>query len=161
VWVSPEEYYARLPKVIAGAGLILHDEQDRFLLVQPSYRDDYWEIPGGALDPDEDPWETARRESQEELGVNIQPGRLLVVDWMPAQTDGRPPLANFIFDGGTINQSYAEQHVHLPASELRTWQLVGADGWPDLLSEHMVRRLQGCADALATGSTLYLRDGLR
>jgi hypothetical protein len=69
---------------------------------------------------------------------------------MPVQADGRPPLVNFAFDGGAISQTYAEEHVRLRTDELRTWQMVGADQWVDLLSEHMARRLQGCADALAT-----------
>jgi 8-oxo-dGTP pyrophosphatase MutT (NUDIX family) len=50
------------------------------VLVKPRYRTDTWEIPGGALDPGEHPWQTARREVAEELGIVLVRGRLLVVD---------------------------------------------------------------------------------
>jgi 8-oxo-dGTP pyrophosphatase MutT (NUDIX family) len=45
------------------------------------------------MDPGESPWETACREITEELGLKVKPGRLLAVDWVPAQPDGRPALA--------------------------------------------------------------------
>jgi len=81
--LPPAQYYASLPKQIAGAGAILHDGLERILLVRPSYRQDTWEIPGGGMEAGEYPWQTARREVKEELGLDLAPGRLLVVDWVP------------------------------------------------------------------------------
>ncbi|GIF01578.1 NUDIX domain-containing protein [Paractinoplanes rishiriensis] len=66
--LPPADYYAALPKNITGAGLILYDEDGRVLLVQPAYRVDTWEIPGGGLEDGEDPWHAASREVKEELG---------------------------------------------------------------------------------------------
>ncbi|MEX5637508.1 NUDIX domain-containing protein [Parafrankia sp. FMc2] len=59
------EYYASLPRVIAGAGAVFYDATGRVLLVQPTYRDDTWEIPGGGMEEGEYPQETARREIAE------------------------------------------------------------------------------------------------
>jgi 8-oxo-dGTP pyrophosphatase MutT (NUDIX family) len=157
--IPAQQYYAGLPKVIAGAGLILHDDRGRVLLVQPAYRIDSWEIPGGALDPGEDPWMTARRETREELDLDIQPGRLLVVDWMPAQPDGRPPLMNFVFDGGSITEDDAGRNIRLSAGELTSWRLADTVEQRRLLSPHMARRVQRSADALLTGTTAYLYEG--
>ncbi|MFJ7258437.1 NUDIX domain-containing protein [Streptomyces sp. NPDC098085] len=106
--LPPAEYYASLPKHIAGAGAIIHDVAGRILLVQPSYRDDTWEIPGGGLDMGENPRQAVQREIKEELGFDLTPGRLLVVDWVPEQPDGRPPLVNFLFDGGLITKNEAQ-----------------------------------------------------
>jgi 8-oxo-dGTP pyrophosphatase MutT (NUDIX family) len=49
---------------------------------EPVYKTD-WEIPGGAVEADESPRTTAIREIEEELGLVVAPGRLLVVDWVP------------------------------------------------------------------------------
>jgi 8-oxo-dGTP pyrophosphatase MutT (NUDIX family) len=160
VHLPPEQYYASLPKCINGAGAILHDEHGRFLIVRPSYRDDMnWEIPGGGLDDGEFPWQGARREITEELGLDLNPGRLLVVDWMAPQPDGRPALANYLFDGGRITAQYAERHIRLQPGELSEWRLAGPGEWDQLFAEHMVRRLHACAEALSTGTTAYLHEG--
>ncbi|GAA2910438.1 hypothetical protein Acy02nite_89630 [Actinoplanes cyaneus] len=157
--LSPTDYYATLPKCITGAGLYLHDEQGRVLLVHPTYRaDGTWEIPGGGLDDGENPWQAAAREAREELGLDLTPGRLLVVDWVPAQPDGRPALANYLFDGGQLTSTQLEQ-IRLPTHELSEWRLTTPEQWPTLLADHMVRRLQACTEALDTKSTAYLNHG--
>lgn len=65
-----------------GAAVLFTDPAGRVLLVEPTYKD-YWEVPGGAVDADESPYDAAMRELKEELGLSVSPGRLLVVDWVP------------------------------------------------------------------------------
>jgi 8-oxo-dGTP pyrophosphatase MutT (NUDIX family) len=158
-WLPPTAYYASLPKHIAGAGLVIHDEAGRVLIVRPSYRGDTWEIPGGGLGAGEHPLQAAEREAVEELGVSVSAGRLLVVDWVPAQLDGRPPLANFLFDGGTITESWAREHIRLDAGEVVEWRLADAEDRDTLLIPLLARRVTACLAALATGRTAYLHDG--
>ncbi|MEU6019624.1 NUDIX hydrolase [Streptomyces sp. NPDC047515] len=157
--LSPAAYYASLPKHIAGAGAIFHDAAGRILLVKPSYRNCTWEIPGGGLDIGEDPRQAVQREIKEELGFDITPGRLLVVDWVPQQPDGRPPLANYLFDGGPIIEHEAQTRVHLDTDELTEWQLASPNQWRALLAPHMARRLHACSHALTHDTTLYLHHG--
>ncbi|MFJ1550739.1 NUDIX domain-containing protein [Streptomyces sp. NPDC088246] len=157
--LPPAEYYASLPKHIAGAGAIIHNSGGRILLVRPSYGDGTWEIPGGGLDTGEDPQRAVRREVKEELGFDLTLGRLLAVDWVPEQLDGRPPLANFIFDGGLITQEEAETRIHLDTDELTAWQLAAPDQWDTLLAPHMARRLHACSRALTQGTAVYLHHG--
>lgn len=157
-FLPPAEYYATLPKIIGGAGAIIRDTAARILLVKPSYRD-HWEVPGGGLDLGEDPRQAFRREVKEELGLDLAPGRLLVVDWMPEQPDGRPPLCNFLFDGGLITPEEARQQVRLDSDELTDWKLAAPEEWDALLPEHMVRRLHACCRALTRDTTVYLHHG--
>ncbi|MCE0535484.1 NUDIX hydrolase [Kineosporia rhizophila] len=157
--LPPAEYYASLPKHIAAAGAVIHDGAGRILLVQPAYRDDTWEIPGGGLDAGEDPLQAVEREVREELGRDHTPGRLLVVDWVPEQSDGRPPLVNYVFDGGLITAEQTGTQLTLNADELIAWHLAAPDEWDTLLAPHMARRLRACSRALAEGTTLYLQHG--
>jgi 8-oxo-dGTP pyrophosphatase MutT (NUDIX family) len=157
--LPPAHYYASLPRHIAGAGAIIHDDTGRILLLRPTYRDDTWEIPGGGLDAGEDPLACVQRETKEELGIDLTPGRLLAVDWVPEQPDGRPALANYLFDGGILTHDDAARRLHLDGDEHAEWAFAGARQWEDLLAPHMVRRLHACSRALEAGTTAYLQHG--
>ncbi len=45
-------------------------------------------------DDGETPRQGARRETLEEIGLDVAPGRLLAVDWVPGA--GRPPLVAYL-----------------------------------------------------------------
>jgi 8-oxo-dGTP pyrophosphatase MutT (NUDIX family) len=155
-WMPPREYYARRPKIITGAAAFFCDHQGRVLLVKPGYKPG-WELPGGGTDPGEYPWETARREVMEETGLELRPVRLLAVDWVSGQDDGRPPMANFVFDGGILTA--AQRMVRVRDDEIEQWKMAAPAEWDRLLTSRMARRVRACAQALATGSTAYLQHG--
>jgi ADP-ribose pyrophosphatase YjhB (NUDIX family) len=83
-----------------AAGMLFRDTNGHVLLVKPSYKDG-WEVPGGYVEPDESPAQGCARELVEELGDRRAPGRLLVVDWAPAPSEGDKLL--FLFDGGVLD----------------------------------------------------------
>src|SRR3954471_408522 len=104
-----------------AAGMIVHDDQGRVLMVRPTYKDG-WDIPGGYVEPDESPAQAAEREVSEELGLHRPPGRLLVVDWAPHPAEGDKLL--FVFDGGIL----ASTDVTLLRPDGR--EIVEARFWP-------------------------------
>jgi 8-oxo-dGTP diphosphatase len=56
--------------VVTGVKCVLVDG-DRVLLVRHSYGRPHWDLPGGTVKRDEQPLDTARREIEEELGIQI------------------------------------------------------------------------------------------
>ena len=56
------------------AGVLIRDDAGRVLLVR--HAEGRWQLPGGAIDPDESPAEAARRECLEEASVEVELGRI-------------------------------------------------------------------------------------
>jgi 8-oxo-dGTP diphosphatase len=155
---SSDDYTATLPRKRMGSGVLLHDEGGRILLVEPVYKD-YWELPGGAVDTDESPYDAAVRELEEELGLTIVPGRLLVVDWVPPRA-GRTEGVMFVYDGGLLDAARTDE-IRLPADELRSWAWSTLTEAQQRLSPLLARRAAAAMDAVADGVTVYLEDGNR
>ena len=117
-------YFASLPKVISSGAVILRDEHDHLVIEKPNYRD-HWLLPGGGVDAGEDARECARREVHEELGLDIEVGRLLTVDWLPSSAVRSAPMGvHFLFDAGVIPRAQLEATVVPQASELDGWALI-------------------------------------
>jgi len=68
---------------IAGVSIIARDGQGRVLLVRQTYGSRAWVLPGGGLDPGEDPALAAAREFREELGCGLSDITLLRVRTEP------------------------------------------------------------------------------
>lgn len=139
-----------------GAAALLSESSGRVLLVEPTYKP-YWEVPGGCVDADESPRAAAERELQEELGLVVSLGRLLVTDWVPPRA-GRTEGLMFVFDGGVLPPEQAEQ-IHLPVDELRSWAWCTEQEAAVRLSELLARRIAAATRARAEGSCVYLENG--
>ncbi len=76
-----EGYIMKRIEVVAA---IIHDEQGRIFATQRGYGDfkDYWEFPGGKMEPGETPEEALKREIWEELETQIAVERFVeTVEW--------------------------------------------------------------------------------
>ncbi|MEU6310808.1 NUDIX hydrolase [Streptomyces sp. NPDC047014] len=128
-------YIASLPRVLAGAAALYRDTEGRVLLVEPNYREG-WALPGGTIESDqnESPRTAARRESAEEIGIDVPLGRLLAVDWTVGP--GRPPLVAYLYDGGVLDAAQLAS-IRLQEEELLSWKLVE----PAELSSYLIGSL--------------------
>jgi 8-oxo-dGTP diphosphatase len=118
---------------------------------------DDWEIPGSGLDADESPFAAAVRELEEELGMSVVPGRLLVVDWVPPRP-GRTDGVMFVSDGGVLDPA-RESRIKLPPEELRSWAWSTQTEADSLPSDLLARRVRAALRTLSAGVTLYLENG--
>ncbi|HBF83663.1 MAG TPA: ATP/GTP-binding protein [Streptomyces sp.] len=140
-----------------ASGVLLFDEQDRVLLVDPTYKPG-WEVPGGVVEPGEAPAEAGIREVAEELGITLDtPPRLLLVDWEAPQPPGYGGL-RFLFDGGRLTAPDAARLL-LPGSELRGWRFVTEEEAASLLPPTRYERLCWALRARERGAVLNLEAG--
>lgn len=149
---DPAENFSR-PR--AAAGVLFFDEQDRVLLVVPSYKD-YRDIPGGYIEHGETPKEAAAREVQEELGITPPIGRLLVADWAPNQTEGDKLL--FLFNGGVLGAEYLDK-MQLDPAEIAGIEFHDVAQIHELTITRLARRIVHGQSARHDGSTRYLEHG--
>ncbi|WP_329544719.1 NUDIX hydrolase [Streptomyces sp. NBC_00554] len=153
-------YIAGLPRVLAGAAALFRDADGRVLLVEPNYRDG-WALPGGTVESDdgETPRQGARRETAEEIGLDIELGRLLAVDWVHGTA--RPPLVAYLYDGGVLAESDFKA-IRLQEEELLSWRLVPRDELAEFLPGALGRRVMTALDVLTEGAgTAELENGHR
>jgi 8-oxo-dGTP pyrophosphatase MutT (NUDIX family) len=140
-----------------ASGVLLFDEADRVLLVDPTYKPG-WEFPGGVVERGESPARAAHREVAEELGLELTGGlELLVVDWEPPRPPGYGGL-RLIFDGGRVAEADIGRLL-LPGAELRGWRFVTEDEAAGLLPPARLDRLRWALRAREQGRPLNLEAG--
>lgn len=141
-----------------AAGVLLFDEDDRVLLVDPTYKAG-WEFPGGVVESGEAPARAGVREVAEETGIQLDDlPRLLVVDWEPPAPPGYGGL-RLLFDGGRLGSTEAGR-VLLPGPELRGWCFATEEEAAELLPPVRYERLRWALRARERGAALYLEAGI-
>jgi 8-oxo-dGTP diphosphatase len=139
------------PRIAAGA---LFVDGDRILLVRKIYGNG-WDIPGGYVDTGESPAAACRRELKEELGIEREPQRLLILDWAPHEDEGDKVL--YVFDCGELGAD--EKRIQLAGHELDRWEWVPVGRLPEYVIPRLARRLTSAYHAHASRTQLYLEHG--
>ncbi len=98
------------------------DRAGNILIVEPTYTD-HWEDPGGVVELGESPAVACARELDEEFGLDLQLGRLLVIEY---QTEAQPrgDSVMFVYDGGVLEDP---GKLRLAAGELRSFAFIPAE----------------------------------
>ena len=139
------------PRIAAGA---LFVDDDRLLLVRKTYGNQ-WDIPGGYVDVGESPAAACRRELREELGIDRQPQRLLVVDWAP--NDGEGDKILYVFDCGEVGDD--ETRIKLGDREVDHWKWIPIGQVAGYAIPRLARRLARAYEARSAGTPFYLEHG--
>ena len=121
-----------------GAGAVIVDDLGRVLLVNPKYKTD-WEVPGGVVELDESPAAACQREVAEELGIDVEIGELLCVDYSATTPDYVESLM-FLFSVPVLT-SHQIDSIELPANELSEFRFCSLDEAEVLVDARLAARL--------------------
>jgi 8-oxo-dGTP diphosphatase len=144
-----------MARPLVAAGALFTDLTGRILMVRPTYKD-YWDVPGGYVEPGESPRAACAREVREELGLTIQVGPLLVVDWAPAEGEGDKIL--YVFDAGRLTEEEGRGIVFGDGeiTEARFINMRDVDG---ITLPRLSRRLRTAMEARRQRRTAYAEHG--
>ena len=118
--------------------VVMTDRAGRILLCQTTFKKD-WELPGGIVEPGESPVLAARREVAEEIGIDIAPGRLLAMDWLPPYL-GWSDAIEVLYDGGEYDADLTSRLVCDPR-EIKRAEWFSVDEVASVVSPLNARRL--------------------
>ncbi|NQY58329.1 MAG: NUDIX hydrolase [Ilumatobacteraceae bacterium] len=149
------DFHESLPSKRIGAGVVFVDSARRVLLVHPTYKPT-WELPGGAVEDQESPRAAAQREVREELGLEIDIGPMICVDYNASTTDYLERLM-FLFAGPKLT-ARQEASIRLPHNELSEWRWCNMNDALSLLADRVSRRLATCVDGDSFSTGAYLEE---
>lgn len=150
-----QDFYDRIPKRRMGSGMLFVNADGHPLLVEPTYKET-WEIPGGIVEAGEDPRSCAEREVEEELGIRIPAGRLLVID----HRNDPPPRGDsimLIYDGGVMADPSV---IRLQADELRSYRFVPPGELERYVNERFAFRVRQALGAREQGCPVEIINGM-
>lgn len=107
----------------AGAAMLLETTDKKILIVKANYRA-HWTLPGGVIDKGESPLHAAIRETEEEVGLNIEPDQVEFAG-IEYRHSEEVDLYRFNFRA-TITDDQVKSIV-LQATELESYALESAD----------------------------------
>jgi ADP-ribose pyrophosphatase YjhB (NUDIX family) len=138
-----------------AAGTLFLDDAGRVLLVRPTYKPD-WDIPGGYVESGESPRDACVREIYEELGLRVEVGRLLSVDWAPHPDEGDKVL--FIFDGGRLGPDQLDA-INFRDGEVAEYTFLHEVQIDVQAIPRLARRIRASLGAMSGEQMAYLEHG--
>jgi 8-oxo-dGTP pyrophosphatase MutT (NUDIX family) len=127
-----------LPRKRAISQMLIRTADNRVLLCQLTYKND-WDLPGGVVEVGESPQLAVAREVEEELGLTIEAGALVLTDWLPPW-GGWDDAVCLVFDGGVHEESIIDTIVR-QQREIRAARFCTLEEAHELCADFTARRL--------------------
>jgi 8-oxo-dGTP pyrophosphatase MutT (NUDIX family) len=156
---EPEGFRALLNSFLPrkrAIGQLLVRSGDRVLLCQLTYKPD-WDLTGGVVEVGESPRLAVGREVEEELGLYLEPGPLLLTDWLPPWS-GWDDAVCLVFDGGDHPSSLLDAVVR-QTREIRSVEFCTLDEVDERCADFTARRIRAALASLAGTGPTYTESG--
>lgn len=128
----------------------------RVLLCQLTYKPD-WDLSGGVVEVGESPRLAVAREVEEELGLTLDPGPLLLTDWLPPWS-GWDDAVCLVFDGGEHDPSLLDRVVR-QTREIRSAEFCTLAQVDERCADFTARRIRAALASLAGTGPAYTESG--
>jgi 8-oxo-dGTP pyrophosphatase MutT (NUDIX family) len=145
-----------LPRKRAIAQMLVRDPADRVLLCQLTYKKD-WDLPGGVVEVGESPQLAVAREVEEELGLAIKAGSLLLTDWLPPW-GGWDDAVCLVFDGGVHDPGILEEVVR-EVREIRRAEFCSLEQAEERCADFTTRRVRAALANVDGDGAPYTESG--
>jgi ADP-ribose pyrophosphatase YjhB (NUDIX family) len=126
------------------------------LICQLTYKRD-WDLPGGVVEVGESPRVAAGREIHEELALEIEPGDLLLTDWLPPW-GGWDDAVCLVFDGGVHDAAIVDGLV-LQTREIRAAEFATPEQVRERCADFTARRIEAAIGNAKEGLSSYVESG--
>jgi RimJ/RimL family protein N-acetyltransferase/8-oxo-dGTP pyrophosphatase MutT (NUDIX family) len=157
---EPEAFRALLnsflPRKRAIGQMLVRDTGGRVLLCQLTYKRD-WDLPGGVVEVGESPRLAVGREIEEELGLSIKAGDLVLADWLPPW-GGWDDAVCLVFDGGVHEPAILDDVVR-QTREIVSAEFCDLDQVRERCADFTARRVEAALAGVASGRTAYTESG--
>lgn len=145
-----------LPRKRAIGQLLMRDGGGRVLLCQLTYKED-WDLPGGVVEVNESPRLAVAREVDEELGLAVEAGALLLTDWLPPWSGWDDALC-LVFDGGVHDAGLLDSVVR-QEREIRSVDFCTPEEVAERCADFTARRVLAALANLDGGGPAYTESG--
>jgi 8-oxo-dGTP pyrophosphatase MutT (NUDIX family) len=145
-----------LPRKRAIAQMLVRDTEDRVLLCNLTYKQD-WDLPGGVVEVNESPRLAAEREVEEELALSLPAGPLVLTDWLPPWS-GWDDAVCLVFDGGRHEPGLADRIV-AQRREIRSARFCSAAEVHELCADFTARRIDSALANVSSGHSTFTESG--
>ncbi|MGI9004272.1 MAG: NUDIX domain-containing protein [Pseudonocardia sp.] len=146
----------RLPRKNVASGALIFNQSHEILFVVPAYKP-YLDVPGGMAEDGESPLIACRREVREELGLDLDINRLLLVDWVPTHGIWHDSLQS-IYSGGVLDPSQVNR-ITLSSEEVSDVTFLHLHDAVPKLRPSLARRLETALTALSDMTLKYAEFG--
>ena len=145
-----------LPRKRAIAQMLVRDTSGRVLLCKLTYKND-WDLPGGVVEVHESPHLAVGRELEEELSLVVEPGALLLTDWLPSWSGWDDALC-LVFDGGVHDPAILEKVVVQPR-EIRAAEFCTIEQVRERCADFTARRIESALAHAQGAGPSYTESG--
>ncbi len=112
-------------------------------MLETTYRKE-WLVPGGIVERNESPWEGAKREVREEIGLELERLEFAAMDWRSSDDEYDDSL-HFVFDGGVLSADQMNA-IRADGVEIAGYRFADRAEAETLLEPHLCKRVMACWD---------------